>query len=49
MDKTAFLAKVKTHHNPVVVDFWAAWCTPCKITKPILEKLAQVYQGRVDF
>ncbi len=35
----------ESHKRPVVVDFWADWCEPCKVMMPLLEKIANEYQG----
>ncbi len=43
----AFEQTVLKSETPVIVDFWAPWCGPCKMVAPILDKLAKEYAGKV--
>jgi thioredoxin 1 len=45
-DKT-FGLEVLQSERPVLVDFWASWCPPCKMVEPVLDELAQEYGDRV--
>jgi len=39
----------KSKYSLLVVDFWAAWCGPCKMISPIIEQLAEQYAGKIVF
>ena len=47
LNKQNFASEVLQSTTPVLVDFWGEWCPPCRALSPILDELADEYDGRV--
>ncbi len=49
VNEQSFENEVVNNDHPVVVDFWAAWCGPCRSLAPVIEQVAEEYAGKVKF
>jgi len=44
-----FEKEVLKSEKPVLVDFWAGWCVPCRLISPVIDELAGDYKGKIKF
>jgi len=49
LNSRSFKEILKSESRPVLVDFWAEWCAPCRLLSPIFERLAEKYSDKVVF
>lgn len=49
INDTNFEQEVLNSEIPVVVDFWATWCGPCRKLSPVIDEIAEAYDGKIKF
>ena len=49
VSESNFKKEILDSSTPVLVDFWAEWCMPCRMISPIIDELSEDYKGKVKF